>query len=103
MKRTIRQTVFPILTAFIWGTAFTAQSVGADYVGPLTFNALRSLIAFFALLVLDLAAARLIPGRRSLFQLAKRQDTSQAQFSVLGRQGTQQKRFPRSPPQPYLI
>lgn len=69
MKRTIRQTVFPILTAFIWGTAFTAQSVGADYVGPLTFNALRSLIAFFALLVLDLAAARLIPGRRSLFQL----------------------------------
>ena len=71
MKRTIRQTAFPILTAFIWGTAFTAQSVGADYVGPLTFNALRSLIAFFALLVLDLAAARLIPGRRSLFQLAK--------------------------------
>src|SRR5699024_5794064 len=71
MKRTIRQTGFPILTAFIWGTAFTAQSVGADYVGPLTFNALRSLIAFFALLVLDLAAARLIPGRRSLFQLAK--------------------------------
>ena len=62
MKRTIRQTVFPILTAFIWGTAFTAQSVGADYVGPLTFNALRSLIAFFALLVLDLAAARLIPA-----------------------------------------
>ena len=44
MKRTIRQTVFPILTAFIWGTAFTAQSVGADYVGPLTFNALRSQI-----------------------------------------------------------
>ena len=61
MKRTIRQTVFPILTAFIWGTAFTAQSVGADYVGPLTFNALRSLIAFFALLVLDLAGGRPVP------------------------------------------
>lgn len=69
MNRSIRQTIFPILTALIWGTAFTAQSVGADYVGPLTFNALRSLVAFFALLVLDLGAARLIPGRRSFFRL----------------------------------
>lgn len=27
-----------ILTAFIWGTAFVAQSVGMDYLGPFTFN-----------------------------------------------------------------
>lgn len=30
-----------MLTAFIWGAAFVAQSVGMDYVGPYTFNAAR--------------------------------------------------------------
>ena len=28
----VRQNVFPMLAALIWGTAFVAQSVGADYV-----------------------------------------------------------------------
>ena len=27
-----------LLTAFIWGTAFVAQSVGMDYLGPFSFN-----------------------------------------------------------------
>lgn len=48
----IRQNVFPVLAAFIWGTAFVAQSVGADYVEPFTFNTARSGIAFLFLLVL---------------------------------------------------
>ncbi|SHJ68626.1 DMT family transporter [Hespellia stercorisuis] len=39
-----------LLTAFIWGMAFVAQKVGMDYVGPFTFNALRSLIGVVALL-----------------------------------------------------
>ena len=46
----IRQNVLPILAALIWGTAFVAQSMGAEYVGPFTFNAARSIIAFFFLL-----------------------------------------------------
>ena len=46
----IRQTVFPILTALIWGTTFVAQSVGAEYVGPFAFNAARGLVAFLFLL-----------------------------------------------------
>lgn len=33
-----------ILTAFIWGTAFVAQSTGGDTVGPYTFNCIRSII-----------------------------------------------------------
>ena len=33
------------LCALIWGTAFIAQSVGAQYVGPLTFNFSRSILA----------------------------------------------------------
>lgn len=45
----IRQTVFPILAAMIWGTAFSAQSICARYVGPLTFSAARSLVAVIVL------------------------------------------------------
>jgi drug/metabolite transporter (DMT)-like permease len=39
-----------ILTAVIWGSAFVAQRVGMDHVGPLTFNGVR-----FALGALTLA------------------------------------------------
>ena len=38
------------LTAFIWGTAFVAQSVGMDYLGPFGFNGIRSFIGGIALL-----------------------------------------------------
>ncbi len=38
------------LTAFIWGTAFVAQSVGMDYLEPFTFNGIRSFIGAIALL-----------------------------------------------------
>lgn len=38
------------LTAFIWGTAFVAQSVGMDHIGPFTFNAVRSLVGGLALI-----------------------------------------------------
>lgn len=41
-----------MLAAFIWGTAFVAQSVGADYVEPFTFNAARAAVAFLFLLAL---------------------------------------------------
>jgi len=33
-----------MITAIIWGTAFVAQSVGADHVGPFTFTASRSFV-----------------------------------------------------------
>ena len=39
-----------LLTALIWGSAFVAQSVGMDYIGPFTFNAARNLIAVFVLI-----------------------------------------------------
>lgn len=33
-----------LLTATIWGIAFVAQSVGMEYIGPFTFNAVRCTI-----------------------------------------------------------
>lgn len=41
----VRNSLLLLLTAFIWGTAFVAQSVGMEYVGPLTYTCVRSLIA----------------------------------------------------------
>ena len=41
-----------LLTAFIWGCAFVAQSAGMDYVGPFTFTALRSYLGGLVLLPL---------------------------------------------------
>ena len=47
----LRQVVFPILAAFIWGTAFVAQDVCADAMGAFTFNGTRYYIAVLSLLV----------------------------------------------------
>ena len=46
----IKGPVLLLLTAFIWGTAFVAQSVGTEYMGPFTFNMSRSLLAGLFLL-----------------------------------------------------
>lgn len=37
------------MAAFIWGTAFVAQSVGMDYLGPLSFNGARFLLGSIVL------------------------------------------------------
>ncbi len=39
-----------LITALIWGTAFVAQSVGMDYIGPFTFGAVRFMIGGLVLL-----------------------------------------------------
>jgi len=54
----VRQNLFPILAALIWGTAFVAQSMGANYVEAFTFNAARSLIAFVLLAAASLLLRR---------------------------------------------
>jgi drug/metabolite transporter (DMT)-like permease len=51
MKKTkLKYSSFLLLTAFIWGAAFVAQSVGMDYVGPFSFNAMRSMLGALVLL-----------------------------------------------------
>lgn len=45
MKKMSMKSAFLLsLTAFIWGTAFVAQSTGMDYIGPFTFSCLRNLM-----------------------------------------------------------
>lgn len=47
-----------MLAAFIWGTAFVAQSVGMEHLGPCTFNAARSFIGGIALLPVAVVSTR---------------------------------------------
>ncbi len=65
----IRQNVFPVLAAFIWGTAFVAQSVSTDFVQPFTFNAARFFVAF--VFTLGLAVLFRIRRKRDFDQQAK--------------------------------
>lgn len=51
-KTFIQSSLMLFLAAVIWGVAFVAQSVGMDYMGPLTFNGARFLIGGAVLLPL---------------------------------------------------
>lgn len=50
MKDKIKSTSLLFLTAIIWGFAFVAQRIGADYVGAFTFNGVRFLLGACSLL-----------------------------------------------------
>ena len=49
-KKQIKGTLLLLLAAIIWGSAFVAQSVGMEYVGPFTFNCVRTLIGGIVLI-----------------------------------------------------
>lgn len=46
----IKSTLLLFLTAIIWGFAFVAQRVGAEYVGTFTFNGIRFLLGTVSLI-----------------------------------------------------
>lgn len=50
MKHRSTNNILLALTALIWGSAFVAQSVGMDYLGPFTFNSIRSFMGGAVLL-----------------------------------------------------
>ena len=39
-----------IVTSVLWGSAFVAQDMGMDFIGPYTFSAVRLALGFLALL-----------------------------------------------------
>lgn len=49
-KYVLRHSLILLLTAFIWGTAFVAQSAGMDYVGTFTFTACRNVLGALVLI-----------------------------------------------------
>ena len=50
MKTKAKSTLLLFLTAIIWGFAFVAQRVGAEFVGAFTFNGIRFLLGSLSLI-----------------------------------------------------
>lgn len=63
-KRKVRQVVLPLITAIIWGSSFVTQSIGTNYLGCFSFNALRSVPAALSLLLLLCIMQRVHPREK---------------------------------------
>lgn len=75
MKENVKliHSMYLLLAAFIWGMAFVSQSKGMDYMGPLTFNGVRSLIGA-AVLALYLSITRRAGGREKYLRRSGEQN-----------------------------
>ena len=50
MNKNIFSLVCAVVTSILWGSAFVAQDMGIDFIGPHTFNVGRFLVGFLTLL-----------------------------------------------------
>lgn len=58
MKSKFRGSLAILVATVIWGSAFIAQSVGMDYIGPFTFQTMRSVLAVPFLIIVIFAIER---------------------------------------------
>ncbi len=65
MKKQVISAAELLLTAFIWGVAFVAQSVGMDYIGPFTFIAVRNIIGGLVLIPLIIFLSKVDRAKRN--------------------------------------
>lgn len=65
MKK-LKSTIFLIVTAVIWGSAFVAQRVGADYLRPFTYNGIRFAMGALSLIPVILIFERGRSDKREL-------------------------------------
>lgn len=77
MSRNWKGNLMLLLTAFIWGSAFVAQSTGMNYIGPFTFLAIRSFLGVIALLPV-------IAFRASKQEKTVRQQNSRVKITWIG-------------------
>lgn len=63
-KLQLRNSLLLLLTAAIWGVAFVAQSVGMDYIGPFTFNMIRSTIGGIVLIPCIFLLDKIAPNEK---------------------------------------
>ncbi len=60
-----------LLTAFIWGCAFVAQSAGMEHIGPFTFNMTRNIIGCIFLIPCIIVLDRLAKQKPSFWGAAQ--------------------------------
>lgn len=66
MKKQIKGSLALLCGTIIWGSAFIAQSVGMDHIGPFTFQAIRCMLAVVFLFLITLVFDFRIGVRNSL-------------------------------------
>lgn len=54
MKKQLKGSLALLCGTFIWGSAFIAQSVGMDLIGPFTFQAIRCMLAVIFLFLITM-------------------------------------------------
>lgn len=73
-----------VLTAFIWGCAFVAQSVGVEYVGPFTMNSVRTLLGGVTLLPVIWVLDRKKNKKENLESISKEERKQERKTLFLG-------------------
>ena len=73
-KRSLQQPLLLLLAAMIWGAAFVSQKAGMDYVGPFTYNGVRSLLASAVMLPVIPLLDRVRAGQGERFDPGLRRD-----------------------------
>ncbi len=61
--KNLKGSIMLLITAFIWGTAFVAQSMGMDHIQPFTFNCIRNYVGAAALLPVIFIMGKLRPSK----------------------------------------
>ena len=84
-KTQLKGAVMLLLTALIWGMAFTAQSMGMESMGAFTFNAIRMLMGGAVLLpcilIRDRAVSKKLTPQQKLQK--KKEDAKSVKYGVL--------------------
>ncbi len=65
MKNKLLANLALFLTAFIWGVSFVAQREGMEYIGPFTFNMVRSFLGTLSLLPIIFWVKIATPDKRT--------------------------------------
>ena len=68
MKQQFKGIVALLVATIIWGSAFVAQSVGMDHIGPFTFQTTRSFLAIIALIPIIAVTDRFKKDGSTFFQ-----------------------------------
>lgn len=79
----IKGSLILLLTAFIWGTAFVAQTSGAEEVGTFTFNAARSLVGALFLAVV-IMVKNILDKKKNLGKVINTENNSLPQTWPVG-------------------
>ena len=65
MKNKLTSNIALFLTALIWGLSFVAQRAGMEYIGPFTFNAVRSVLGGLSLIPVIFWMKASVPDTRT--------------------------------------